>query len=146
MTVGLLRRAIAVYAEVAWVGETMPPVELPGSDEDPVQEGLAAWNDESLRAEDRATGRYTLQLGHPGYPFMKLVLQEHLVEGEYFCEVDTHDEMFNVEEGGEANELRQLKRRNLEIKESVEDAWSRAGLSRRERTGRSGRRRARCAS
>ncbi|MHC4845295.1 MAG: response regulator, partial [Planctomycetota bacterium] len=65
---------------------------------------------------------------HPGYPFMKLVLQEHLVEGEYFCEVDTHDEMFNVEEGGEANELRQLKRRNLEIKESVEDAWSRAGL------------------
>jgi len=128
MTVGLLRRVISVYADVAWVDGTMTSIDLPGGDEDPVREGLGAWTDESMRAEERATGRYSLQLGNPAYPFMKLVLQEHLVEGEYFFEVDTHDEMFNVEEGAEAAELRQLKRRNLEVKEAVEDAWSRAGL------------------
>ena len=128
MTVGLLRRVVAVYSEVAWAGGAMPDCELPGRDEDPMLEGLARWNDESLRADSGATGRYTLQLGNPGYPFMKLVVQEHLVEGEFFFEVDTHDEMFNVEDGNEASELRALKRRNLEIKESVEAAWSEAGV------------------
>lgn len=128
MTIGLVRRVIAVYGEAAWIGRAMPECELPGLDTDLVQDGLASWNDESMRAGDRATGRFTLQLGNPDYPFMKLVLQEHLVEGEYFFEVDTHDEMFNVERGAEADELRELKRRNLEIKESVEGAWSEAGL------------------
>ena len=37
--------------------------------------------------------RYTMRLGNRNYPFMKLLLQEHLIAGEFFFGVDTHDEM-----------------------------------------------------
>jgi len=136
MTVGLLRRAIAVYAEVAWVGWPMPPVALDGNDDDPlepllvrlVEAGTVA--DETLRSGEIATRTFTLRLGNPRYPFMKLVLQEHLVEGLFFFSVDTHDQMFGGEEaqGAEAIELQELKRANLELKERIERAWDAAGL------------------
>ena len=83
--------------------------------------------DESLREGDLATHRYSLRLGNPRYPFMKLVLQEHLVEGEYFFEVDTHDQMFELD-GDEADKFARLKRYNLEVKQLVEEAWSRRDL------------------
>jgi len=131
MTVGLLRRALAVYAEVAWAGGAMPAVDLPGKDSDPVSVALPAFTDETLRAGDNPTHRYTLRLGNPWYPFMKLVLQEHLVEGEYFLSVDTHDQMFaecGEGDAAEAEELESLKCKNLEVKEAVEAAWGRADL------------------
>src|SRR6185436_890607 len=37
--------------------------------------------------------RYALRLGNARYPFMKFVVQEHLVNGEYFFSVDTHDNL-----------------------------------------------------
>jgi CheY-like chemotaxis protein len=133
MTVGHLRRALAVYARVAWDGQTMPDVELPGRDEDPLEPALAGLverhvvQDETLRSGDLPTRRFTLRLGRPGYPFMKLMLQEHLVEGEFFFEVDTHDHMF-AEEGEEACEIAALKACNLQVKESIEGALTAAGL------------------
>ncbi len=128
ITVGLLRRALALYAEVAWAGGAMPTVELPGRDDEPISVALPAFTDETLRGGENATRRYTLRLGNPHYPFMKLVLQEHLVEAEFFLSVDTHDRMFDGMDGGEAAELAEVKRRNLEIREAVEQAWDRAGL------------------
>ena len=76
MSVGLLRRAVAVYADVAWAGASMPAVTIPGADGDPLEPALAALvaagtvNDETLRGGDVATRIYTLRLGHPRYPFM----------------------------------------------------------------------------
>jgi len=136
MSVGLLRRAIAVYAEIAWAGRTMTPVVVPNGEDDPLEPALAAMvqagtvNDETLRGGDVSTRIYTLRLGHPLYPFMKLVLQEHLVEGLFFFGVDTHDQMFSGEEaeGQELAELQELKRVNLELKERIERAWDAAGL------------------
>jgi CheY-like chemotaxis protein len=136
MTVGLLRRAIAVYAEVAWVGWPMPAVQVPGDEDEPLEPALAAlveagtMSDETLRAADCATRIYTLRLGNPRYPFMKLVLQEHLVEDLFFFSVDTHDQMFGGEEaqGAELAELQELKQVNLALKERIERAWDAAGL------------------
>jgi CheY-like chemotaxis protein len=136
MTVGLLRRALAVYAEVAWEGRPMPPVALQGSDDAPLEPALrelidaGGAADETLRGGDVATRIYTLRLGNPRYPFMKLVLQEHLVEGLFFFGVDTHDQMFGGEDaqGAELAELQELKRANLELKERIEHAWDLAGL------------------
>jgi hypothetical protein len=83
--------------------------------------------DETLRSGELPTRRITLRLGRPGYPFMKLMLQEHLVEGEFFFEVDTHDHMF-CEDGEEAAEIRELKAANLCVKDSIEGALAAAGL------------------
>ncbi len=134
MTVGLLRRAIAVYGDVAWAGRTMTAPEIPGADEGPLQPALQALiaegrlSDESLHVGETATHIYTLRLGNPLYPFMKLVLQEHLVEGHFFLSVDTHDQMFGAEAAGELEELQAVKRHNLEIKEAVDRAWHAQGL------------------
>jgi len=133
MTVGHLRRALAVYGRIAWDDEPMPAIELPGRDEDPLAPALSGLverhiaQDETLRSGVLPTRRITLRLGRPGYPFMKLMLQEHLVEGEFFFEVDTHDQMF-CEEGEEAAEVRALKAKNLQLKEAIEHALDEAGL------------------
>jgi CheY-like chemotaxis protein len=133
MTVGHLRRALAVYGRVAFADEPMAAVELPGRDEDPLEPALVGLverriaQDETLRSGELPTRRITLRLGRPGYPFLKLMLQEHLVEGEFFFEVDTHDHMF-AEEGDEACEIRELKAANLCVKDAIEGALAAAGL------------------
>lgn len=127
MTVGQLRRAIAVYDAVVW-GGTMPPVELPGRDDDPLAPVLSLLTDETLRTGEQATRRHALRLGNPRYPFMKLVLQEYLVEDEFFLGVDTHDRMFEGASPQEQIELDALRRSNLELKARVEAAWDAAGL------------------
>jgi len=133
MRVGHLRRALAVYAGVAWDGAGMKPPEIPGGDDDALEPALQQMverrqvEDETLRADEQATRRYSLRLGHTGYPFMKLMLQEHLVEGEFFFEVDTHDQML-PEEGEEAGQIRAMKAGNLKVKEAVERALDEAGL------------------
>jgi CheY-like chemotaxis protein len=127
MTVGQLRRAIAVYDQIVW-GGTMPPVELPGRDDDPLAPVLPLLTDETLRTGEQATRRHALRLGNPRYPFMKLVLQEYLVEDEFFLGVDTHDRMFEGASPQEQLELDALRRSNLELKAQVEAAWDAAGL------------------
>jgi CheY-like chemotaxis protein len=133
MTVGHLRRAVAVYGQIAWPGATPPAVDVAGADEETLQPALEALvarggaANETLRAGEMATRRYTFRLGRPGYPFMKLMLQEHLVEGEFFFEVDTHDQMF-TEEGEEAGQVRELRAANLQVKEAVEQGLDAAGL------------------
>jgi CheY-like chemotaxis protein len=133
MTVGHLRQALAVYARVAWDGAGMQPPEVPGADADPLEPALREMvsrhkaEDETLRTGEQATRRFALRLGHTGYPFMKLMLQEHLVEGEFFFDVDTHDQML-PEEGEEAGQIRAMKAANLRVKESVEHALDVAGL------------------
>jgi CheY-like chemotaxis protein len=126
--VGLLRRAIATYLEVVWHADGPAAPTLPGTDDDPVTLALPALADETLRSGENAPARHVLQLGNPAYPFMKLVLQEHLVEGEYFLSVDTHDQMFESDDPGEQHALVVLRRANLDIKDAVESAWSAAGL------------------
>jgi CheY-like chemotaxis protein len=128
MTVELLRRAITIYQDLVWGSDAPDLPELPGADDEPVTVALPLLADETLRSGDNATARYALRLGNPNYPFMKLVLQEHLVEGEFFLVVDTHDQMFETEDPVEQHELVALRRRNLEIKDAVESAWSTAGL------------------
>ena len=46
------------------------------------------------RRRGRPASRYALRLGNHRYPFMKFVVQEHLVStSEYFFSVDTHDNL-----------------------------------------------------
>ncbi len=129
MTVGLLRQAVAIYnRETYHDGDSGDcQHEFMGEDDAPIETALPGLTDESRKNGDSSVHCYTLRLGNTRYPFMKLVLHEHLVQDEYFFEVDTHDQMFELG-GEETEELDSLKRYNLEVKSRVEWAWGEAQL------------------
>ena len=128
MTVGTLRRVLAVYARESFADGQLPPLALPDDDALPIDAALGLFVDETRRTGQELVHRYALRLGNSRYPFMKLVLQEHLVEQEFFFEVDTHDEMFELDNPDEAAAFAELKRWNLDVKARVEAALGEAGL------------------
>jgi CheY-like chemotaxis protein len=72
--------------------------------------------------------RYTMRLGNRNYPFMKLVLQEHIVEGEYYFVVDTHDHM-DIKPSYPDYEAWQVVRRfNNDLKRQIERSFAEADL------------------
>jgi CheY-like chemotaxis protein len=78
--------------------------------------------------EELLCARYALRLGSSRYPFMKLVIQEYLMEEEYFFSVDTHDDL-DVRPGqADYKEWMALREANRELKDRIETAWHAAGL------------------
>ena len=129
MTPAHVRRAVAVYMEQAFPenGEAAAPKIL----ED--LEGASDMNS-LLQRFERVAGagggleRYALRLGNARYPFMKFVVQEHLVDGEFFFSVDTHDNLEIRPDNPDHAEWERLKSYNRELKHRIESAWDRAGL------------------
>ncbi len=96
LSMGLLNDAISIYWECAYAhgdgGRARPQFSLPAGAGP--EEVLTLFKREEVEAMNgRPCTRYTMRLGNRNYPFMKLLLQEHILEGEYFFAVDTHDEM-----------------------------------------------------
>lgn len=128
----LVRRAVGLYFEHAWPpGGGGAVVAAPRLPRDHL-EGAATLGELFERFDRARTAdgsvRYTLRLGNPRYPFMKFVVQEYLVDGEYFFTVDTHDHL-DVRPGSpDYDEWVRIKRFNRELKARIEDAWQDAGL------------------
>lgn len=131
-----VRQAIAIYLEHAW--GALPPgpvaelVKGLGSCHE-LEEQFELFESESSETHADGSGkggfrRYAIRLGNSDYPFMKLVVQEYLVNGEFFFSVDTHDNLGIGEENPDYKEWKQLKRKNRELKISIETAGDRAGL------------------
>ena len=129
LTPAHVRRALDVYLARAWPrGTGATPAlsldELRG----------ASTLDELFARFERVEGgggglkRYALRLGNERYPFMKFVVQEHLVVGEYFFSVDTHDQLDIRPDNPEYTEWQRLKSFNRRMKQEIEDEWDRAGL------------------
>jgi CheY-like chemotaxis protein len=122
-------RAVAIYIDLAYGSggpRRMPDMSLPGSAS--WQEVLGLFQKEVVEGEGRPCVRYTLRLGNRNYPFMKLVLQEHLVPGEFFFAVDAHDEMdikpdFPDYEGWVA-----VRRFNRKLKQDIEAQLAAEGM------------------
>jgi CheY-like chemotaxis protein len=72
--------------------------------------------------------RYSLRLGNRNYPFMKLLLQEHLVPGEFFFTVDTHDQMDIKPNFPDYEAWMAVRRFNRELKRRIETEFKAAGL------------------
>ncbi|MDE0903686.1 MAG: response regulator [Planctomycetota bacterium] len=130
LTPSHVRRAIEIYQEKAW--PSGPPGNSPVDMEQvakaqTIQELTEAF--ERPKAEDQVScERYTLRLGNWRYPFMKFVMQEYLVEDEFFFSVDTHDDLRvdpSMPDYGAWCELREL---NRVMKERIEAAWFEEGL------------------
>jgi CheY-like chemotaxis protein len=129
MTPAHVRRAIQIYMHRAWPieGTTRPAIRL--------QELESATNLDQLFArfeqapcEVGGLKRYTLRIGNVRYPFMKFVVQEHLVNGEYFFSVDTHDDLEIRPDSPDYAEWERLKAHNRSMKVEIETDWDRAGL------------------
>lgn len=129
MTPAHVRRALNVYLMYAWPDGC-------GSTPNVTLEDLEGLNDlerlfekfERVEGGGGGLNRYALRLGNSRYPFMKFVVQEHLVIGEYFFSVDTHDNLDIRPDNPEFLEWERLKSFNRRLKAEIEQGWERAEL------------------
>jgi CheY-like chemotaxis protein len=131
-----LKRAIAIYVEEAYGSAACPRLpklpDVAGQTVDallpPKQKGL--FRHEPARPPEKIVDEYTLQLGNARYGLMKLVLGEHLIVGEYFLSVDTHDWMFKPDDSDPAEKRawEETLQYNAALKERIEKRWNEAHL------------------
>lgn len=129
LTSEMVQRAIAIYQVHAYgMGGRAPRnIDLPG---EAVGEPLLA----SFQREQVETVpghpccRYSLRLGNRNYPFMKLLVQEHLVQGEFFFAVDTHDQLDIKADYPDYAAWNAVRKFNRELKQRIEAEFAAAGL------------------
>lgn len=130
LTPAHVRRAIAIYFAHAWPEEstTAPrvgPEVLDGCETLPELFDRC----ETPRGEDGPLAqRYTLRLGNYRYPFMKFVVQEYLVEEEFFFSVDTHDDLKVTPDMPDYAGWCEIRTFNTHLKREIEAAWQAADL------------------
>ena len=126
----LMEQALEGYLALAWP-EGAPPTVIKQ-----VQALHAAKSLKQFRAlfqapearENVPCHRYTMRLGNERYPFMKFVVQEYLVAGEYFFSVDTHDELKVTPDMPDYEQWNELRRYNRDLKADIEHSWAAKGL------------------
>lgn len=124
----MVQKAIAVYQDHAYgQGRPRRPIELPTASG--VESLLGLFQKEQAETiPGYPCHRYTLRLGNRNYPFMKLLLQEHLIPGEFYFGVDTHDQMEIKPDYPDYEQWMAVRRFNRELKRQIEQGFERAGL------------------
>lgn len=130
MTPAHVRRAVELYRRFAWPPEAHEPPRPGAADLDKVTtlDELFARFDRDTRDDQEGFRRYTLRLGNWRYPFMKFVLQEYLVDQEFFFSVDTHDNLDVRPDAPDYAAWQELKVFNRELKDRIECTWRDANL------------------
>lgn len=130
LTSAHVRRAAKIYFAHAWRHGTdgkprIGPEALEGAEtlDELFGRFEKADDDDGMRCR-----RYTLRMGNSRYPFMKFVVQEYLVNGEFFFSVDTHDNLEIRPGAPDFQAWEELKRHNRELKRHIEEEWNVAGL------------------
>lgn len=96
--------------------------------EDAIAPGPAAEGDGDTAASPSSLDRYTMRLGNRNYPFMKLLLQEHIVPGEFYFGVDSHDEMDIKPSFPDYEAWVALRKFNRVLKERIEERFAELDL------------------
>ena len=132
LRMAFVQRAVSIYLDLAYGGSggprRMPNLSLP-------DDADAARVLEQFQREIVADGsserrvRYALRLGNRNYPFMKLVLQEHLLEGEFIFAVDTHDDMEIKPDFPDYDAWMAVRRFNRKLKAEIEAQLASEGLA-----------------
>ncbi|MBU0755688.1 MAG: hypothetical protein KJ645_11155, partial [Planctomycetes bacterium] len=120
----MMSRAVDLYVKIAFSGlpPKVPPPTFGMEYDEGIERYLDRFESETSSGARAKLHRYVLRLGNNKYPFMKFVLQEHLIQDEYIFLVDTHDNMFDMA-SSEFDELRKIREFNREIKERIESLW-----------------------
>lgn len=130
LTPAHVRRAVMIYQELAWPADQQktPTLGIEVLDGCDTLTELFARCDRPGGEREPSAERYTLRLGNWRYPFMKLVIQEYLVSGEYFFSVDTHDDLKITPQMPDYEGWCELRRFNASLKLRIEQCWQQAGL------------------
>lgn len=130
MTPAHVRRALQIYLQHAWPEDRpeRPPFSLEAIETATTIEELLARFERPAEEDGPACARYVLRLGNWRYPFMKFVVQEYLVDEEYFFCVDTHDALRIRPEMPDYDQWQLVRAHNRELKDRIEAAWTAAGL------------------
>lgn len=128
LTPEVLQRAVAIYQELAYgPGRGRRLIDCPP--DSGCAAVLAMFQQEATETICGAPcHRYTLRLGNRNYPFMKLLLQEHLVPGEFFFGVDTHDQMEIKPDFPDYEQWMAVRKFNRELKRQIECAFAAGGV------------------
>jgi len=127
ISVAMLREAVDIFVRLAFDEDSAPPpIELPAGDR--VEEVLADFTDDSPAARRKDSRCFLVRIGSAEYPFMKLALQEYLLEDQFFFMVDTHDQMELKPGMRDYEAWNELKKKNRERKRRIEEAWSSASI------------------
>ncbi|MEZ5976638.1 MAG: response regulator [Planctomycetota bacterium] len=123
-------RAVRIYCRHAWPAgcDGAPRIDVVPILEASSRDAALAHFDRGDPGDDPDSRRFSLRLGNHRYPFMKLVLQEHLVAEEFYFEVDTHDRLDVPPETPDYADWLALKRFNRGLKLEIERAWLEACL------------------
>lgn len=131
VTPEMVQKAVAIYQDLAYGGSGRArrrpdPMSHKGAAPDAV---LALFHKERVEAPSGFSClRYSMRLGNRNYPFMKLLLQEHLLAGELFFAVDTHDDMEIKPEFPDYEAWMALRRFNRDLKRRIEAQFEAEGL------------------
>ena len=129
LSLDVLTSAVTVYWGRAYEGANGAMPEFVDQDIKCPEDVLELFKKEIVDpAAGRIGSRYTMRLGNRNYPFMKLLLQEHLIAGEYFFAVDTHDEMDIKPEYPDFESWMHVRRFNSALKRDIERAFAQAGI------------------
>lgn len=126
----LVQRAIGIYQDIAYgKGWHRRGPEMGAAAADDHEAVLSLFQKERVEPiPGHPCMRYSMRLGNRNYPFMKLVLQEHLLVGEYFFAVDTHDQMEIKPDYPDYEAWMAVRRFNRDLKRQIETEFERAGL------------------
>ena len=130
LTPAHVRQAIAIYVDRAWPdGITGAPQEkLQQLGERPslreMRSVFAESSSEDGEGGERGCRRFTLRLGNARYPWMKFVIQEYLVAGEFFFSVDTHDDIRVDPSTPDYEPWCALQVFNRDLKRGIESEWA----------------------
>jgi two-component system phosphate regulon response regulator PhoB len=126
LTEQMVDTAVSIYQDLAY-GSVVPKKRAqPAGDGDGV---LGMFHKEHVEKVPGYTcSRYSMRLGNRNYPFMKLLLQEHLIAGEFFFAVDTHDQMEIGPEFPDYEQWMAVRKFNDALKRRIEESFEHAGL------------------
>ena len=126
LTEEMVDKAVSIYQDLAY-GSIVPRKRSPPlGDADGV---LGRFHRDNIEAvAGHPCSRYSMRLGNRNYPFMKLVVQEHLIAGEFFFAVDTHDQMELGSEFPDSEQWVAVRKFNSALKRRIEESFEQVGL------------------
>jgi len=130
----ILSRAIKVYLASAYPSGQVSEAVRERADLASSPDGVALLSDQRFErvpaeATVRKAMRFNLRLGNDRYPHMKLGIDRVSGSEDFVLMVDTHDKHFaKMVQQKELAEYRALLDHNDALKQSIERAWTEAGL------------------
>jgi len=127
LTEELVEQAVTIYQDLAYGSVVPTSSAVTGADGGAGP--LGRFHREQVESvPGHSCQRYSMRLGNRNYPFMKLLLQEHLVAGEFFFAVDTHDQMDVGAGVPDFDQWQAVRVFNAELKRRIESSFEQAGI------------------